>query len=76
MEDYSEYVHPGSGDYTGRWFVALIENGRYFAPVRKRLRRHFSGGVVDGPASYVPELGYSYARRSDAVRRARELYDL
>ncbi len=75
MEDYSKYVHAGRGDYTGRWFVALFENGRYHAPVRKTYRRWIPDGVVDGSASYVPELGYSYARRRDAVRKAKEIHN-
>lgn len=66
------YVH--IGPIAGRWFVAReLPDGRFAAPVN--LGRHTQyGNVIVGTARQVELIAYNYANRSDAVRRASELY--
>lgn len=73
-KDYNQYVHEGVGDYRGRWFVAIFKDGWYHTPVRKAFLSGVPGGVLRISAKRAPEVGYSYKRRSDALRKARELY--
>ena len=67
--DMSLYVH----EYQGRWYIATPEfgnYGRYTAPLK-------TGGAYYGSAGYCfGDNAYSCARRRDAVRKAREIYDV
>lgn len=69
---HDAYVH--IGPITGRWFVARkLADGRFVAPVNLgRLAQY--GDVIVGSARQVELVAYNYMKRSDAVRRASELY--
>ncbi len=74
--DPSDYVHeielPGGAI---RWVVATLgADGRYTAPLRSEARRRSGCSSNYGPLSYVYSGAYHYARRSDALRRARQVY--
>ena len=60
-----EYVH----EYDGRWIVAeKVATGDY-AAWGKDLESSWYG-----PLRYVSEFAFSYARHTDALKKARELY--
>jgi len=65
-----ELVH----ENRGRWIVAERDGIRYTAPLRANIARISGCGSVYGPLDYVAGTAYSYARRSDALRKAREIY--
>lgn len=66
------YVH--IGPITGRWFVAReLPDGRFAAPVPLGIRFDY-GDVIVGTARQVELVAYNYMKRSDALRRASELY--
>ena len=65
-----EFVH----ENRGRWVVAQRDGIRFTAPLRAMFARISGCGSVYGPLDYVAGTAYSYARRSDALRKAREIY--
>lgn len=63
----ADYVHQGPG---GRWYVCSRRGGQYYTPAKSpQIKGQYSGSTPD-------VCGYHYARRSDALRRAREVYSL
>jgi len=70
MRDVSDFVH----EYNGRYIVAQYRDGRYYAPQRKDVSRLTGCSTTFGNLSYVAGDAYSYKRKSDAIRKARELY--
>lgn len=67
VNPFAQYVH----GYRGRWIVAEYRDGRYYAPQRPDVRRQTGCHTTFGPLAYVAGDGYSYTRRSAALRRAR-----
>jgi hypothetical protein len=66
------FVH--IGPITGRWFVAReLPDGRFAAPVNLGRSSQY-GNVMIGTARQVELVAYNYMNRSDALRRASELY--
>jgi len=57
-----------------RYLVAEYRDGRYYAPQRPQIVRLTGAHTIYGPLWYVIGNAYTYARRSDALRRARDLY--
>lgn len=77
MNREADFVHEYvDGKGRRRWVVAQWRDGRYYAPQRADVRRLTGCSTTFGPLSYVAGDGYSYARRADALRRARDLYEL
>lgn len=63
---YAQLVH----DYRGRWVVAERgAGGVYYVPTRTRKHEEAVGTLDE-----VFDAAYSYGRRSDALRRARQLF--
>ncbi len=77
MTDYGQYVHEWA-DANGetRWVVAQYREGRYYAPQRTDVRRLTGCATTFGPLDYVVGDAYAYKRRSDALKRARQLFDM
>lgn len=77
MRDYSEFVHEYiDRDGRARYVVAQRQaDGWYIAPLTEKGRRLTGVNWLTGrrPANVVG-FTYTYARRQDAVRRARYLY--
>lgn len=67
-----QYVH----EHKGRFIVAQYRDGRYYAPQRANVRKLTGCHTTFGPLSYVANDAYSYTRRSNALRKAREIYML
>lgn len=75
MSDYGQFVHEWT-DANGqtRYVVAQYRDGRYYAPQRPDVRRLTGCSTTFGPLDYVAGDAHAYRRRSDALKRARELY--
>lgn len=74
MRKPSDYVHEYRVGEQRRWVVAEYREGRYYAPQRADLAKLTGCHTIYGPLDYVAGNAYTYARRADALRRARELY--
>lgn len=63
-------------EYGGRFYVADYRDGQYTGSLTPRNRKltGCSGFFCRTKAELGSAGGYSYSRRSDAVRKARELY--
>ena len=61
-------------EHDGRYVIAVYRDGRYEASQRKDIARLTGCSGIYGPLSYVAGNAYSYKRRADALRKARELY--
>jgi len=72
VNDYAKaYTH----EHKGRWIVAQHQDDQYIAPHTPEAYRLTGCSASFGSLAYVyGDNIYSYARRADAVRRARELY--
>lgn len=72
--DDALFVH----HFEGRWIVAAFYDGTFYAPFGPAAQR--ANGEVGRTASaagsldYVAGLAYTYTRRADAIRRARQLF--
>jgi len=64
------YVH----EYKGRWIVAQQDGGTFTAPLPTPLCKLTGCSAIYGPLAYVAGSAYSYKRRADALRRARQIY--
>lgn len=74
--DYSEYVHEYTdADGTTRYVVARRVGGQYIAPLTPKGRWLTGASYLSGRRA-VDVVGgtYTYARKRDAIRRARDLY--
>ena len=72
-QDAAPFVH----EHGGRYIVAAYYGDRYYAYIRPALRRatgEASSTIIRPSLDDVAAWTYTYARRADAVRRARELY--
>ena len=73
--DASQYVHEYITDKGTRWhIVAEWRDGRYYAPMPPRIAKLTGCHTIFGSLGYVLGNSYHYKRRSDALRRAREVY--
>jgi len=75
--DYSEFVHEYTDrDGKTRYVVAQHINGQYIAPMNERGDRLTGASYLVGrrAADVAGSITYTYARRRDAIRRARYLY--
>lgn len=61
--DFADFVHQGKD---GHWYVCQLKDGIYHTPGKSGDWQYF-GGQPDA-------WGWSYARRSDAINRARLVY--
>ena len=78
MTDYSEYVHEYvDADGRTRYVVARRVGGWYVAPLTP-MGYWLTGGACwmrrRRPVDVAGPLTYTYARREDAIRLARDLY--
>ena len=74
--DYSKFVHEYTDrDGRTRYVVAQRVDGQYIAPLTEKGRRLTGANWLAGrrPVDVVG-FTYTYARRRDAIRRARDLY--
>lgn len=70
MRDFAQYVHA----HRGRWIVAVYREGRYEAPMTAEACRLTGCHTIYGSLDYVMGNAYTYRRRSDALRRAHQIY--
>jgi hypothetical protein len=68
----ANYVH----EYNGRFFIGVKTGARYECPLNSKSARLSGCSGVYGPADYCVGSAWNYSRRSDALRKARELYDV
>jgi len=75
--DYSEFVHEyTSADGKTRYVVAQRVYNRYIAPMNERGHRLTGASCLVGRRAedVAGSTTYTYARKRDAIRRARDLY--
>lgn len=74
--DYSKFVHEYTDkDGTTRYVVAQRVDGQYIAPLTEKGRRLTGASWLSGRRAVdVVGFTYTYARKRDAIRRARDLY--
>lgn len=59
---------------SGRWVVAQRDGDRFIAPMTAPSQRLTGASSVCGSLAYCQGNAYHYARRADALRKARELF--
>ena len=72
----SDFVHRYEDSWGNACYVVAEERGTdYYAECPRSIARQTGWQCVLGSLSRVIPYAYHYARRSDALRRARQLYD-
>lgn len=71
-----DYVHEyDNGHGQVRYVVAVLHEGRYYAPQRRKIMELTGAHTIYGLLDYVQGNAYSYRYRRSALHRARLLYD-